>query len=67
MVKWIRAWWEGRSRRSERERELDRELAAEEAALLDDPDGLGTELQDAEMGVLWRRRRLPHEEQDHSD
>lgn len=52
----FRAW---RAQRKKRREELDREYAAEERALLDDPDELGVELDQARMAGTWRRRFLP--------
>ena len=43
--------------RKTREQQLDREYAAEERALIDDPDELGAELDRAE-GAAWFRGRL---------
>lgn len=55
MLESFRAW---RAQRKKRRQELDREYAAEERALLDDPDELGVELDQARMAGTWRRSRL---------
>jgi hypothetical protein len=55
MLKRIRASWAERKRRRQ---ELDRKDAAEERALVDDPDELGVELDQARAAGTWRRRLL---------
>ena len=54
MFRRVRLWW---AQRRKREQQLDREYAAEERALIDDPDELGAELDRAE-GAAWFRGRL---------
>ena len=55
MLERIRASWAERKRRR---RELDRKYAAEEAALIDDPDELEVELDQARDAGIWRRSQL---------
>jgi hypothetical protein len=55
MLEKIRAW---RAQRKKRRQELDQELAAEERALIDDPDELGVELDQARIAGSWRRSQL---------
>jgi hypothetical protein len=65
MFRKVHLWW---TERKKREQQLDREYAAEERALLDDPDELGAELDRAE-GAAWfrgRLRRQPDERKDSS-
>jgi hypothetical protein len=61
MLQKARARW---AQRKKREQQLDEELAAEERALLDDPDELNAELDRAQAaGPLgFITRRLPREE-----
>jgi len=54
MFRKVRLWW---TERKKRDQQLDREYAAEERALIDDPDELGAELDRAE-GAAWFRGRL---------
>jgi hypothetical protein len=49
-----RTWW---AERKQRERELDRQYAAEERALIDDPEELDIELDQARAGRLWLAAR----------
>jgi hypothetical protein len=60
MLQKARTWW---AQRNDREQQLDRELAAEERALLDDPDEVDAELDRAQAaGPLgFITRRLPRE------
>jgi hypothetical protein len=65
MLERFRAW---RAERKRRRQELDREYAAEERALLDDADALGTELDQAEdAGVLLRGYRPSGQPDDKRD
>jgi hypothetical protein len=51
MFEKLRAWW---ARWMKDSPESDQQLAAEERALIDDPDGLGAELDQAEDAALMR-------------
>ena len=61
MLQKARTWW---AQRTKRDQQHDEELAAEERALLDDPDELDAELDQAQAaGPLgFITRRLPREE-----
>jgi hypothetical protein len=65
MIRKVRLWW---AQRKKREQQLDREYAAEERALIGDPDELGAELDKAEGAARFRGRlfRRPPDEEEHS-